>query len=133
MKRNIKYKRDGANGAYQSDLKNEESDSEPSVDSVAEVLDTLNDSDGEQGLLMVITILFMSHRIQAKVFQSDSYQSFLDRLRCIWSTIDSSKQIGLYHLDQSIITQEEELLQQDKKREITLGVLQEHQIICSIK
>ena len=133
MKRNIKYKRDGANGASQSDLKNEESDSEPSVDSVAEVLDTLNDSDGEQGLLMVITILFMSHRIQAKVFQSDSYQSFLDRLRCIWSTIDSSKQIGLYHLDQSIITQEEELLQQDKKREITLGVLQEHQIICSIK
>ena len=41
----------------------------------------------EKEVLKVITILFMSHRIQAKVYRSDTYVSFLNRLRKILPNI----------------------------------------------
>ena len=48
----------------------------------------------------------MSHRIQAKIFESDTYTSFLKRLRKILPNINSQNQIGLYHL--FFIKQEED-------------------------
>ena len=40
----------------------------------------------------------MSHRIQAKIYPSDSFYSFLTRLRKILPNIDNKKTIALYHL-----------------------------------
>ena len=40
-----------------------------------------------EGVIKIITILFMSHRIQAKIYHSDTYQTFLFRLRKILPNI----------------------------------------------
>jgi hypothetical protein len=52
----------------------------------------------EKGVMKIVTILFMSHRIQAKIFDTDTFQSFLGRIRLILPNIDSQRLIGLYHL-----------------------------------
>ena len=49
-------------------------------------------------MIKIITILFMSHRIQAKIYESDTFCSFLMRLRKILPNIDNKKTIALYHL-----------------------------------
>ena len=43
--------------------------------------------DSENQTVKIITILFMSHRIQAKIYSSDTYDSFMDRLRLILPNI----------------------------------------------
>ena len=60
----------------------------------------------EHEVLKIITILFMSHRIQAKVYKHDTFTSFLDRLRLIMPNISADEPIGLYHL--FFIMQEED-------------------------
>ena len=65
--------------------------------------DTIDD----KNLVKIITILFMSHRIQAKIFESDTFNSFLKRLRKILPNINNQNQIGLYHL--FFIKQEEDV------------------------
>jgi hypothetical protein len=40
-----------------------------------------------QKVLKIITILYMSHRIQAKIYESDSLLTFLARIRLILPSI----------------------------------------------
>ena len=49
-------------------------------------------------LSKIVTILYMSHRIQAKVYHSDTLLTFMARIRQILPYIDDSKKIALYHL-----------------------------------
>ena len=46
------------------------------------------DADYEENVVKIVTVLFMSHRIQAKVFNSDTLTTFLERLRKILTNID---------------------------------------------
>ena len=44
---------------------------------------------------MVVSVLYMSFRLQAKIYYSDTIQTFLSRLREIMPNVDESKTIGL--------------------------------------
>ena len=68
--------------------KSEDSELPGTHGKIDELLGERDQADLDPNVSKIVTILFMSHRIQAKVYNSDSLSSFLDRLRVILTTID---------------------------------------------
>ena len=54
----------------------------------------------------LISVSYMNCRIKAKIYESDTMQNILGRLRSILPTVEESKMIGLYHFDlpQKVLT-----------------------------